>query len=78
MREYVEAWGSPRLGHGLSPEMFTVGLHVSTIGPEGCYGGLLVIEKDGLLPALEAAEIDRRFDLMIASAQARARRRYAS
>ena len=50
VREYVEAWGSPRLGHGLSPEMFTVGLHVSAIGPEGCYGGLLVIEKDGLLP----------------------------
>ena len=40
-----------------------------TKGPEGRYGAVLYIEKEGFLPILEAAQIAERFDLALASSK---------
>ena len=40
---------------------------VATYGPEGRYGALLYIEKEGFLPILEAARLAEKFDLAIMS-----------
>jgi Topoisomerase 6 subunit A/Spo11, Toprim domain len=68
VREYVDRWCALLLDLDLHPALTGLGLTVPTVGPDGCYGGFLVIEKDGLRPALEAAGIGERFDVFLASA----------
>jgi hypothetical protein len=42
---------------------------VETAGPECRFGGVLLLEKAGLLPVVRAAWIGERFDLMVAATQ---------
>jgi hypothetical protein len=42
---------------------------VETHGPEGRYGGVLSIEKEGFLPLMEAAQIAEKLDLLIISSK---------
>jgi hypothetical protein len=40
---------------------------LQTCGPDGCYGGILFVEKEGFLPLFAAAHIAKRFDIAIMS-----------
>jgi hypothetical protein len=40
---------------------------VATRGPDGCFGAVLFIEKEGFLPLFEAVHLAERFDLAIMS-----------
>ena len=42
---------------------------VATSGPEGRYGGVLFVEKEGFMPLMKAAKIGERFDLAITSSK---------
>jgi hypothetical protein len=42
---------------------------VETHGPEGRYGGVLFIEKEGFMPLMEAAQIAEKFDLLVTSSK---------
>jgi hypothetical protein len=42
---------------------------VATSGPEGRYGGVLFVEKEGFMPLMKAAKIGERFDLVITSSK---------
>jgi hypothetical protein len=54
----VDAYAKPQLIEGgfADPK-------ISTRGPEGCFGALLYIEKEGFDPLLDQAKIGNRFDL---------------
>jgi DNA topoisomerase VI subunit B len=62
VREYLRGYGKP----ALIPGSFT-DPRIETHGPEGRFGGLLYIEKEGFEPLLNQARIGRRFDLAIMS-----------
>jgi hypothetical protein len=42
---------------------------IVTSGPEGRYGGVLFVEKEGFMPLMQAARIGERFDLAITSSK---------
>jgi hypothetical protein len=59
---YIDDVAEPELiGAHLAPP------RVQTKGPDGRYGAILFIEKEGFLPLLEQAQIAERFDLAIMS-----------
>lgn len=41
--------------------------HIDTHGPNGCFGAVLFIEKEGFVPLLEAVRLAERYDLAIMS-----------
>jgi hypothetical protein len=62
VRQYVGSYANP-----LFEAAGFAGASVGTHGPEGRYGALLYIEKEGFLPILEAARSAEKFDLAIMS-----------
>ena len=62
VRGYVNGYHRPALIEGCFTDA-----RVSTKGPEGRFNGLLYIEKEGFDPLLQAARIERRFDLASSS-----------
>jgi len=62
VREYVEGYAKPALIEG-----GFAGPRIETCGPEGRFGGLLYVEKEGFDPLLDQAQIAERFDLAIMS-----------
>lgn len=66
VRSYVQSWSEPDLA---APRGVALPASVETFGPEGRYGGVLLLEKQGLLPVVRAARIGERFDLMVAATQ---------
>jgi hypothetical protein len=66
VRGYVSDWHAPDMTlPAASAAGFSTG--VVTSGPEDRYSGVLLIEKEGLLPVVRAAGIGERFDLMVAA-----------
>jgi DNA topoisomerase VI subunit B len=61
---YIEALRPPQTRRASLSEAM-----VSTHGPQGRYGSVLFIEKEGFLPIIEAAEISERFDVLITSSK---------
>jgi len=62
VREYVESIGPLKLKEaGFAPAS------VETSGPDGCYGSVFFIEKEGFLPLFEAVALERRYDIAIKS-----------
>ena len=62
VREYVDSYAKPHLIEG-----GFAGPQIKTRGPEGRFGGILCVEKEGFEPLLEQARIANRFDLSIMS-----------
>ena len=62
VRNYLAENGSPKL----KEPGFAAG-SVDTHGPNGCFGAVLFIEKEGFLPLLEAVHVPKRYDLAIMS-----------
>jgi hypothetical protein len=62
VRKYVGAYAKPLLIEGGFNDP-----QVSTHGPEGRFGALLYVEKEGFEPLLQQARIAERFDLAIMS-----------
>jgi hypothetical protein len=61
-REYLESVNAPTL-----QEAGCAAAKIGTRGPEGCFGAVLFIEKEGFLPLFEAVHLAERFDLAIMS-----------
>jgi hypothetical protein len=61
-REYLESVRAPTL-----EEAGFAAAKVGTRGPEGCFGAVLFIEKEGFLPLFEAVHLAERFGLAIMS-----------
>ena len=62
VRNYLSGIGTSKL----EEPGFAFG-KVATHGPNGCFGAVLLIEKEGFLPLLEAARIGERFDIAVMS-----------
>jgi DNA topoisomerase VI subunit B len=62
VRNYLANIGEPTL----KEPGFSAG-SVATRGPNGRFGGVLLIEKEGFLPLLEAVHLAERFDVALAS-----------
>jgi DNA topoisomerase VI subunit B len=62
VRRYLNGLHAPRVTDGEY-----VGTKVSTHGPQGNYGAVLFIEKEGFLPLLEHVGLGDRFDIAIMS-----------
>jgi DNA topoisomerase VI subunit B len=61
VREYLES-------HDFAIEDASLtGARVATRGPEGCFGGVLFIEKEGFLPLFDRVQLAERYDLAIMS-----------
>jgi hypothetical protein len=55
-----------------APEFVAAGFADSTIkthGPDGCFGALLFIEKEGFMPLIEAAQLAEKYDIAIMSSK---------
>jgi hypothetical protein len=62
VRSYLSDLHKPKLNESeLNPA------HVSTHGPDGSYGAILFIEKEGFLPLFEEVNLAERFDMAIMS-----------
>jgi hypothetical protein len=62
VNEYLGRMGAPNFQNaGLAASS------VTTCGPDGRFGAVLFIEKEGFLPLLEHVELGRRYDLAIMS-----------
>ena len=62
VRNYIAGIGAPKLQEpGFAPG------RVATLGPDGCFGAVLFIEKEGFLPLFEAVHLAERYDLAIMS-----------
>ena len=60
--QYIDKVDEPELiGASLTPP------RIETHGPDGRYGAILFIEKEGFLPLLEQAQLAERFDLAVMS-----------
>jgi hypothetical protein len=46
-----------------------LGASITTHGPDGCFGSLLFIEKEGFSPLLERAKLAERYDIAIMSSK---------
>jgi hypothetical protein len=64
VRAYVRSIAAPKV-----KEASLASTSVATRGPEGRYGGVLFVEKEGFMPLVEAARIGERFDLAITSSK---------
>lgn len=64
VRSYVASWRAPDLS---LPDSAHLDSAVPTFGPEGRYSGILCMEKNGLVPVVQAAQIGEAYDLMVAS-----------
>jgi hypothetical protein len=62
VRGYVASYTNPEL-----QEAGFTDAKIKTCGPEGRYGGLLYIEKEGFMPLLERARLAEKFDIAIMS-----------
>jgi hypothetical protein len=62
VRNYVDGYASPDL-----QEAGFARAKIETAGPSGRYGGVLHIEKEGLMPLFERAGLAEKFDLAIMS-----------
>lgn len=62
VRRYVGGYASPVLEEAGFAEAV-----IETIGPEGRYGAVLYIEKEGFMPLLERAGLKEKFDVSIMS-----------
>ena len=62
VRGYVASYASPSL-----QEAGFADATIETHGPEGRFGGLLYIEKEGFMPLLERARLAEKFDIGIMS-----------
>lgn len=51
------AFSKPSFDHG----------GIGTCGPQGCYGAILFIEKEGFMPLFEAVNLAERFDIALMS-----------
>jgi hypothetical protein len=60
--QYLADIGEPTIEPG-----HFAGAEVKTLGPNGNYGGLLYIEKEGFLPLLDEVELADRHDLAVMS-----------
>jgi hypothetical protein len=62
VREYLGELAAPKLiAPGFAPGA------AETRGPDGCFGAVLFVEKEGFLPLFEAVQLAERFDLAIMS-----------
>jgi hypothetical protein len=61
-REYLESVDDPTL-----EEAGFAAARIGTRGPDGCFGAVLFIEKEGFLPLFRAVHLAERFDLAIMS-----------
>jgi hypothetical protein len=62
VREYLDDVAEPKLTDpGFAPGA------VVTHGPDGCFGAVLFIEKEGFLPLFEAVHLAERYDIAIMS-----------
>jgi hypothetical protein len=61
-REYIESVDAPTL-----EEAGFAAAKIGTRGPDGCFGAVLFIEKEGFLPLFRAVHLAERFDLAIMS-----------
>ena len=64
VRAYVRSIAAPEV-----KEARLASASVATSGPEGRYGGVLFVEKEGFMPLMKAAKIGERFDLAITSSK---------
>ncbi|HEX2434935.1 MAG TPA: hypothetical protein VHI55_13390 [Gaiellaceae bacterium] len=64
VRGHINSWTGLQLD---PPEEVEVPSGVETTGPSGRYGGVLLVEKEGLLPLIRGAGIGKRHDLMVAA-----------
>jgi hypothetical protein len=64
VRAYVRSIAAPQV-----KEASLASASVATTGPEGRYGGVLFVEKEGFMPLMEAAKIGERFDLAVTSSK---------
>ena len=62
VRDYVGKYGSP-----VFEEAGFADATIKTYGPDGRYGGLLYIEKEGFTPILERARLADKFDVAVMS-----------
>jgi hypothetical protein len=62
VRDYLAGVSAPQL----QEPGFASG-DVNTLGPDGCFGAMLFIEKEGFLPLFEAVHLPERYDLAIMS-----------
>lgn len=62
VRKYLAEVGPPRFGE----PGFGTG-EVETYGPDGCFGAVLFIEKEGFLPLFEKVHLAESYDLAIMS-----------
>jgi hypothetical protein len=61
-REYLDSVRAPTL-----EEAGLAAAKIGTRGPDGCFGAVLFIEKEGFLPLFRAVHLAERFDLAIMS-----------
>jgi hypothetical protein len=62
VREYLDDVAEPKMTDpGFAPGT------VVTHGPDGCFGAVLFIEKEGFLPLFEAVHLAQRYDIAIMS-----------
>jgi hypothetical protein len=64
VRAYVRSIAAPEV-----KEARLASASIVTSGPEGRFGGVLFVEKEGFMPLMEAARIGERFDLAITSSK---------
>jgi hypothetical protein len=64
VRAYVRSIAAPEVS-----EARLTSASITTSGPEGRYGGVLFVEKEGFMPLMEAAKIGERFDLAVTSSK---------
>jgi len=64
VRAYVRSVAVPEV-----KEARLASASIVTSGPEGRYGGVLFIEKEGFMPLMEAAKVGERFDLAVTSSK---------
>jgi DNA topoisomerase 6 subunit A-like protein/histidine kinase/DNA gyrase B/HSP90-like ATPase len=62
VRSYLDACHKP-----LIRDAAVAGAGVATYGPQGRYGALLFVEKEGFMPILQAARLAERFDVAVMS-----------
>jgi DNA topoisomerase VI subunit B len=62
VRRYLAGLRAPRIEEGHFSDAA-----ISTHGPQGNYGGVLFIEKEGFLPLLDRINLPNRFDLALMS-----------
>jgi hypothetical protein len=64
VRDYADSIGAPTL-----PEASFAPASISTRGPDGCFGAVLFIEKEGFTPLFEAVQLAERFDISVMSSK---------